>query len=154
MPRSQPSASSAKKPKRGLWYAYRTSLLGDISVISKSAKRTRERLAVLADLARKEARRETFTEAVARQGLSDEQLLHTQQSLELKAAVWFALCAVAFTFLVTSAVSVHPISQAGLSIGVLTLAASHAIKARFRAAQIRRRELFDFAVWLFGGPKK
>ncbi|WP_069357866.1 hypothetical protein [Burkholderia cenocepacia] len=154
MPRSQPSASSAKKPKRGLWYAYRTSLLGDISVISKSVKRTRERLADLADQARKEARRETFAQAAARQGLSDEQLLHTQQGLELKAAVWFALCAVAFTCLVMSAVSAHPISQAGLSIGVLALAVSHAIKARFRAAQIRRRELFDFTAWLFGGPKK
>lgn len=154
MPRSQPSAASARKPKRGFWYVYRTSLMGDVSVITKSVKRTRERLAELAGLARKEAKRETFAEAVARLGLSDAQLLHTQQGLELKAAVWFALCAVAFVFLVMSVVSVHPVSQAALSIGVMALAASHAVKARFRAAQIRRRELFDFAAWLFGGLKK
>ncbi|WP_310700003.1 hypothetical protein [Burkholderia multivorans] len=85
-------------------------------------KRTRERLTELAGLARKEAKRETFAEAVARLGLSGAQLLHTQQGLELKAAVWFALCAVAFVFLVMSVVSVHPVSQAALSIGVMALA--------------------------------
>ncbi|MDR8976079.1 hypothetical protein FEP59_06480 [Burkholderia multivorans] len=108
MPRSQPSAASARKPKRGFWYVYRTSLMGDVSVITKSVRGRASGLPNSPDwLARKQSAR-TFAEAVARLGLSGAQLLHTQQGLELKAAVWFALCAVAFVFLVMSVVSVPP----------------------------------------------
>lgn len=146
--------TGAKKPKRGLWYLYRTSLLGDVSVISDSVKKTRERLAALAGQDRKEARHETFADAVARLGLTDDRLRRRQQEFEFTAAVWFSLCAVSFVFLLLSVVSAHPVSQAALSIGVMALAASHAIKARFRAAQVRQRELFGFTAWLFGRGHK
>jgi uncharacterized membrane protein len=146
--------TGAMKPKRGLWYLYRKSLLGDVSVISDSVKRTRERLAALAGQQRKEVRHETFADAVMRLCLTDDRLQRRQQEFEFTAAVWFALCAVAFVFLVLSIVSAHPVSQAALSIGVMALAASHAIKARFRAAQVRQRELFGFTAWLFGRGHK
>ncbi|MBR8029899.1 hypothetical protein KDX27_39055 [Burkholderia cenocepacia] len=143
-----------KKPKRGLWQLYRTSLLGDVSVISDSVKRTRERLAALAGQQREEMKHETFADAVARLHLTDDRLQRKHQEFEFTAAVWFALCAVSFVFLLLSVVSAHPISQAALSIGVMALAASHAIKARFRAAQVRQRELFGFTAWLFGRGHK
>ena len=154
MSKAQRRPAPTKKPRRGFWHLYRTSLVGDLSVISKSFSRTRERFAKLAEEREASARHETFQEATQRLGISEDRLEKTLHALELRAAIWFALCAVAFCSLTLSGISAHPVNQAVLSIGVLLLGASQAAKSRFRAAQIHRRQLFGFWAWLTGARTK
>lgn len=115
--------------------------------IAETASATREMLAEFWATRKGTGRCETFQNAVVRRGLTEDDLraLHRQHSIVAHATlVFFVMAAALGTW--------HGLqgSQAGAmaGLGASLAMAGYFIRAAFRAAQIQRRELFAFPVFL------
>lgn len=94
-------------------------------------------------------RNETFQDAVARLGLSDEHLISQARAFNLRAHSWMAALLLATAWLAAVAWSDAPLLHALLCFAAIALTFSKAITWRFRACQIRDAELYSFGPWFF-----
>jgi len=125
--------------------AYAWSLTGDLDGIKNLGKRMKQRRE---QLKARTYRTETFAEAVSRMKLSDAALAKRAEYLASLAFLYGLIVVVALLFLLVSPWTAHPFNQGLLSIGVIALAMTRFLSARFRVAQIRQRALFGFKEWL------
>lgn len=131
--------------------AYAWSIAGDWQEVKENAGRLRSRLA---ELRNSKYREESFGDAVSRLMLTKEQLHHRHDQLFGLLVIYGLIVIVALGFLCATPYSPHPINHALMSVGVMILAGSKFITARFRVAQIRSGRLFGFKEWLLEGIAK
>lgn len=131
--------------------AYAWSIAGDWQEVKENAGRLRARLAALRNY---KYREESFGDAVSRLRLTKEQLHRRHDQLFGLSVIYGLIVIVALGFLCATSYSPHPINHALMSVGVMILAGSKFITARFRVAQIRSGRLFGFKEWLLGGIAK
>lgn len=126
---------------------YAWSVLGDWREVRENATRLRDRLQAMRN---RRYRDEQFDDAVARLGLSDEKLNRRRGQLSGLSVLYGSIVIVALLFLCATPLSDHPINHAVMSIGVMIVAGSKFLAAKFRVAQIDAGRLFGFNEWLFG----
>ena len=127
--------------------AYAWSIAGDWREVRENFGKLRARLA---ELRNAQYLDESFNEAVDRLGLTQAQLHQRHDQLFGLSVIYGLIVMVAFGFLCATTYSPHPINHALMSSGVIIVAGSKFITARFRVAQIRAGRLFGFKEWLFG----
>lgn len=118
---------------------------GDWREARQNAKRIYD---LLKSLTGRRYREESFSEAVSRLRLSDEDLKARSRYLHALSILFGLMAVVAGFFLALVPWSPSPINHALMSLGVFALSATRFLVARFRVAQIRERRLFDFKSWL------
>lgn len=131
--------------------AYAWSIAGDWREVRENFGKLRARLA---ELRNAQYLDESFAEAVDRLGLTRAQLHQRHDKLFGLSVIYGLIVLVAFVFLCATTYSPHPINHALMSSGVIIVAGSKFITARFRVAQIRAGRLFGFKEWLLGGIAK
>lgn len=131
--------------------AYVWSVAGDWCEVKENFGKLRARLAALRNF---KYREESFGDAVSRLGLTQKELHRRHDQLFGLSVIYGLIVIVALGFLCATPYSPHPINHALMSVGVMILAGSKFITARFRVAQIRAGQLFGFKEWLLGGIAK
>jgi len=126
--------------------AYAWSITGDLKEVRENASRVKERLHGL--LNRKYAN-ETFEEALERHQVTDKHLKQRYDTLAGLSVLYGAIVLVALVSLAASYFSPRPINHALMSLGVVVVASTKFLSARFRVAQIRERKLFSFKSWSY-----
>ena len=145
------TAAEKKGIIRSAGSAYVWSIAGDWSEVKENAGKLRARLH---ELRNRRYREETFDDAVKRLDITKERLHQRHDQLLGLSIIYALICIVVFGFLCATQFSPHPINHALMSIGVMLLAGSKFITARFRVAQIRSGQLFGFKEWLLRGVAK
>lgn len=125
----------------GRWWLRTT--MGDLTEIRRSHAHLKEGLQRMVH-PELYARREQFEDAVARLGLTDEDIVERSRALGRAARAYWAAAAVAFGFLCYTPFSSRPVSQGILSGLVLGVALSRVSVARWRQAQCDRRTLMPY----------
>lgn len=98
--------------------------------------------------ATREYRHETYEDAVARLGLSEDQLERRRNELVIQSRIWYALSVVSLIYSLYLGVNGSIIGVLGtLCIGLLIAFVSAFVLA-FRVHQIDRKELFSFQEFL------
>lgn len=95
--------------------------------------------------------RESFEEAVERLGLDEAHLVRQAHAFNVRAFSWLASMSLAFLWMMWTPWSDSPVSHFILCLGLMIMSFSKFISWRFRACQIRDRELFSFGPW-FSNP--
>lgn len=126
--------------KKWVW-----TVTGDWREARQNAKRLYD---VLKSLTGRTYREESFSEAVSRLHLTENDLDARRRYLHALSVLFGLMAVVAGVFLALVPWSPSPINQGLMSLGVLVLSASRFLVTRFRVAQIRERRLFDFKTWL------
>lgn len=126
--------------------AYVWLIAGDWQEVRENASKLRERFRVLQN---RRYRDEDFDEAVARLMLSKERLRQRHDQLVGLAMLYGTITLIALLFVCAAPLSEHPINHVLMSLGVMVVAGSKFLSARFRVAQIRAGQLFGFKEWLF-----
>jgi len=132
----------------GRMYAW--SILGTWREVRENASRLGQRLRQLREGPR---RYETFTDAIDRFGLTTERLVRRHDELTSLSVLYAVIVVIGLGFLVAAPQSEHPINHALMSIGVMLVAGSKLLAARFRIAQIKAQRFFGFWEWLRGLTK-
>lgn len=127
--------------------AYAWSILGNWREVRENASRLQERLRQLRD---GQPRRETFTDAVDRFGLTKERLLKRHDELTSLSVLYGVISVLGLAFLLGASYSEHPINHALMSSGVVLVAGSKFLATRFRIAQIKAQRFFGFGEYLKG----
>lgn len=94
-------------------------------------------------------RSETFEDAVDRLGLDEARLVRQARAFNVRAFSWLGAALLAVLWLVGVEWSDAPLSHGLLCLGAVFMALCKAITARFRACQIRDREMFSFGPWFW-----
>lgn len=126
---------------------YVWSIAGDWREVRENAGRLRERLHGLRN---RKYREESFDCAVERLGLTKEQLRQRQDQLFGLSVIYGLIVVIAVVFLCVAPLSAHPVNHALMSLGVIIVAGTKFLAARFRVAQIHSRRLLGFKEWLLG----
>lgn len=129
--------------RTGKFYVW--TVTGDLQELKASLQRLK---ANSARVLHPEFRNESFSEAVARQGLHEAELDKRADYLASLSFLFGLIAAMAGIFLVATPLSPSPVNHALMSIGVFVVAAAKCAALRFRVAQIRRRQFFEFKDWL------
>ncbi len=127
----------------GRMYAW--SIIGSWREVRENASRLGQRLRELRAGPR---RHETFTDAVDRFGLTTERLVRRHDELTSLSVLYAVIVVIGLGFLAAAPQSEHPINHALMSIGVMLVAGSKLLTARFRIAQIKAQRFFGFWDWL------
>lgn len=137
-------ARSARVAKRvGGFYAW--TVTGDLQERKEDFKRIKARLDGILN---RRFRHESFDEAVARLGLSDEDLKKRADYLASLGFLFGLISALALLFLAATPLSPSPLNHALMSSGVVFVAGTKYLAIRFRVAQIRKRAFFEFKDWV------
>ncbi len=139
--------TSEKGIVRRVGRAYVWSITGDWREVRENAGRLRDRLRALRN---RRYRDEDFDEAVDRLGLSKESLRQRHDELTSLSVLYAVIVVIGLGFLAAAPQSEHPINHALMSIGVVIIAGSKCLVARFRVAQIKAQRFFGFGEWLKG----
>lgn len=126
--------------------AYVWSITGDLKEVRENAQRLRDRIHGL--MHRKYAQ-ESFEDAVERFGISAQDLKKRHDMLSALSLLYGAIFIVALISLGASFFSPHPVNHALMSVGVMLIAGTKFLAARFRLDQIRQRKLFSFKGWFY-----
>lgn len=126
--------------KKWVW-----TVTGDWREARQNAKRI---YSLLKSLTGRTYREESFSEAVTRLRLSEEDLDARCRHLHALSVLFGLMAIVAGVFLALVPWSPSPINHGLMSFGVLALSVSRYLVTRFRVAQIRERKLFGFKSWL------
>lgn len=113
-----------------------------------AAKRVRD-LAKVVFKRRKASRvHATFAEAVARLNLTEADLRDKEEEFQFRSALGFLSIVAGFAFFVFFPTVTHQVSHILMSAGVMLVGAASWLRWRFRACQVRDRELYAFGSWL------
>lgn len=93
-------------------------------------------------------RHETFEEAVERLGLDEAHLVRQARDFNIRAFSWLTSMVLATLWMMWAPWSDSPVSHFILCLGLMIMSFSKFISWRFRACQIRDRELFSFGPWI------
>lgn len=91
---------------------------------------------------------ETFAEAAARLNLTDADLHDREEEFHFRSALAFLSIVAGFAFFVFFPTVTHQVSHILMSAGVMAVGAAKWLSWRFRACQVRDRDLYSFGSWL------
>lgn len=135
------TAKAAKKIGRG----YIWSITGDLDEVKQNFRNARDRMHGMLN---REFRHETFEEAIQRLGLSKQDIEDKRRQFDLMAFFYGLLSLLCFLYMLMAPFSPHPIAHGFLMFGVFVVFFTKYIGFRFRIAQIRAQQFFEFKDWL------
>lgn len=124
---------------------YLWTVTGDLKERKDDFKRIKARVDGILN---RKFRHETFDDAIARLALTDDDLNGRADYLASLAFLFGLIAVLSLMFLLATPWSPSPANHAAMSFGVACLSGSKYLATRFRVAQIRQRQFFEFKDWI------
>ncbi len=136
--------SRAAKTARHIGSFYIWTVAGNFKELRDNTKRIKDGFKGILN---RHYRHESFEDVVQRLNLSEDDLNQRADFLAALAFLFGLIAVIAFFFLLATPLSPSPINHAMMSFGVAFVAGAKYVTTRFRVAQIRARNFFDFSAW-------